>query len=417
MIRTDAAESRPTDRPRATPIAIAAAILFQAPFSSADLLLRDGRTITLPIEVVSIEGVTVRSDAGTRSFGWHEIRAVDGPRSGDAELFMPLADSAWRAGIRLRRGDLDLAAPLYEQLFDQLRAHEGPTALHAAEGTLHTRLAARNLALAVEPWSRIISMISRADPSEQRAAPSEALSALIDPRLLLCPALPPFFTPEQARAVLDQPAISGAVARDEASAPESPGASPTTDPAPLMLAWYRRAATADADRTPAPVASAPASEHPGAKFLADLTLARTSPDPKERAIRRARLELELDPNIDTWREAWSRAAIGLSLIEDGTEESLILGALQLLHIPARFETTQPQLAGLALAHAADALDRAGLAPQATKLRRELRARFPHHPAIAMLPIHGSGPATGSTPAFESPPPIDANPGNPGTTLP
>lgn len=350
--------------------ALAALLVIGAPsVVSADITLRSGQRINEPIEVVSIEGITVRGTV-TRIIGWETIADVTGPHAGSAEHFMPMADLAWRAKIRLDRGDLRLAQPILEELFVQLQHSDGSAALLAAEGLMRSRLAGADLPGAMRPWLQA----ARHRHAGTMMQGEDRATGLLDQATLLCASLPPFLTPEQAREALAQ------LSAEPMRLPSGPASE--------LMAWYRLAAQHDSGIRPsdAPsLRSESVSQHPGIRFTSDLVMARLAGSEQERSFYRNRLRLGLESDLNTWREAWRRAGIGLSYLLESDEDSVMLGVLELLHIPARFGTTQPQLAGLAMAHAAAGLDRLGYETQALKLRDELRSRYPGHPALAMLP--------------------------------
>jgi hypothetical protein len=80
------------------------------------------------------------------------------------------------------------------------------------------------------------------------------------------------------------------------------------------------------------------------------------------------------PPANRWMEAWARAAIGASLLREPGIAERRLGVIELLHVPARFADSTPELAALALAEAARTLDELGDATGAARLRSE-RARL------------------------------------------
>ena len=108
---------------------------------------------------VTEEGVAVVREKGpdgkptkTALVGWDRVREVTGPLAGEAAKFAATADKAWRARVRLERGDWVAAEPLFEELFTTYRDRTGPTALMAAGGLLRCRLARGGQTAAVEPW-------------------------------------------------------------------------------------------------------------------------------------------------------------------------------------------------------------------------------------------------------------------------
>jgi hypothetical protein len=113
--------------------------------------------------------------------------------------------------------------------------------------------------------------------------------------------------------------------------------------------------------------------------------ARTG-DAQSRRAARERLEEFMSSGVETWVEAWCRAAIGRSLVLEDDREQRLLGVVSLLHVPARLDRSHPYLAGLCLAEAALALADLGDAEGAERLRRELGQRYPDHPVLTWAPI-------------------------------
>jgi hypothetical protein len=341
--------------------------------------LRSGERIFEPIELISVEGIVVRGAATTRLIGWERIEGVGGERASDARHFMPMAERAWRARIRLDRGDLALAEPLLAGLFEELRGRDGSVALLSAEGLMRCRLSRADVAGAFLPWLEAVRLRDRGVV----LGGEESDGGLLDRVTLLSPALPPFFTPGQAAGVLDRSRGDGVALRGGSGASGA------------LMDWYVRAASHDAgvmgaaDAAVVDGESDSESGRAGVRFVSDLVLARTAADAAERAFHRNRLRVGLEQDIDTWREAWRRMGLGLSHLAEGDDENALLGVLELLHLPARFGTTQPQLAGLALAHASAALDRLGYGASAARLRDELRENFAGHPALELISV-GSG---------------------------
>ncbi|MBL8746229.1 MAG: hypothetical protein JNK58_07740, partial [Phycisphaerae bacterium] len=70
-------------------------------------------------------------------------------------------------------------------------------------------------------------------------------------------------------------------------------------------------------------------------------------DPAARSAARSQLRETLPASHNTWREAWTRAALGRSYLREKDAEPRTLGLLELLHLPARFANDQPILTSLA----------------------------------------------------------------------
>jgi hypothetical protein len=381
--------ARSTTHARARAGALAMAIVALGASALGDITLRDGKRISDPVVIVGVEGITVGTER-PRLIGWEQIASVDGPASDSAAHYMPMAELVWRAIIRLNRGDLLLARPALEELFAQLEHERGSAALLAAEGLLRCRLAAAELPGALRPWLQAVRHREAKTTPQPPPTPSPTPASLLDAATLLCPALPPFFTPQQAGQALGELGLP---------APTLAKGLPAE-----LAEWYRCAALHDSGVRPVTTPGKPGEAltgHPGAQLIGDLVMARAATTEADRRFYRQRLRQGLDADLNTWREAWRRAGLGLSLLMENDPASVRQGVLELLHLPARFSSTQPQLAGLALAHAAGGLDRLGLHEQAQLLRDELRAQYPMHPALTMLSDHD--PPTLPTPSATDPP--------------
>ena len=126
------------------------ALLSLAPGAAAQVALRGGDTINDPVVSVTIEGVQI-GGASPRLIGWDRVRQVEGEHADAAQAFAELSDVAWRARTRLERGDVTLAQPLFEELFETYDGVDGPTALIVAQGLLQCRLATLAQPAAVAP--------------------------------------------------------------------------------------------------------------------------------------------------------------------------------------------------------------------------------------------------------------------------
>ena len=103
-------------------------------------------------------------------------------------------------------------------------------------------------------------------------------------------------------------------------------------------------------------------------------------DERTRSISRQLLQERLQRESPAWKKAWIHTAIGLSLLEDGDDQSSRLGIVQLLYVPALYAETQPYLAGVCLAEASVRLAEMGRGEAAVKLAGELNAEYSTHAA-------------------------------------
>lgn len=339
--------------------------------------LRGGEVREVEVVRVDERGVRVRSsmetdDAGgdapgvTRTISWHRVKRVMGPRAEDARAYAAIAEDAWRASERLRRGDAPLAEPLFERLDEVYAGVEGPTASVVSEGLLLCRLDRGAWEQAIGPWLDVAASV-RAD--EELAEPPFGRRP-IDEATLLARDLPPMWV---------DPALTEAV---ESAANRRLGAGDEVVAA--LAAWTAAAArferTGDASL---PEMSGDASEHPGVRLMRLVVSARAGDAPR-RSAARSDLARLAQRRTGEWVEAWARAGVGRSLLLEESEEARLDGVLELLHLPARFGDSQPYLAGLALAEAAAELHEQGRGDEARRLRGRLLRHFPGHSAIEWL---------------------------------
>ncbi len=352
------------------------AIIMMAALGPVELRGAGAETIEAPIESVSLAGVQLGPEPG-RLIGWDRVKRVTGDFAHDAEPFVELGELAWRARIRLARGDVSLSRPLFEELFQKVAGVNGPTTLIVAEGLLKCRLSAGSQIGAVAPWLETVRLIdagmgSPADAQgEIRDIDADTLDSFgVDRRWGLAPELPPMFLGGPAVEVMLEP--GGALANEQ----DHEGLA-----AELASVW-RRAALQSVGRAGAATSDL-TTEHPGVRF-AELIVSATQQDERGRRSARTQLLEQLERNLATWREAWSRIAIGRSLLMEPDEDERALGVVHLLHVPARFGSGQPFLVGVALAEASRELDRNGHHTGAALLRAELIARDENHPALRLL---------------------------------
>ncbi|MCA9283224.1 MAG: hypothetical protein KDA30_14420, partial [Phycisphaerales bacterium] len=78
-----------------------------------------------------------------------------------------------------------------------------------------------------------------------------------------------------------------------------------------------------------------------------------------------------------------------SLLLEPDRDLRTQGVIELLHLPARFSDTQPNLAAISIAQAAQALKELGDTDSAEHLTEELRLVWPDHAAIDWLRRHAT----------------------------
>ena len=358
--------------------------------------------------VLGVPGADGSGGKPTLVIGWDRVRAIRGPFDRAAEQWLKPsgpAERAWRARTRLERGDAIAAGPMFETLFQEFRATPGPTAAVIAEGLLRCRLRIGAHVAAIEPWLALLDSTGEGPPRHRPDWASDAgLAPIVDGTTGLVPALPPIFagaSASQVMAGLSLPSLRLDGGADGASA------------AGALAALYVAAAAFEAGETVA--APDALSNDPGVQLVRLIVVARVG-DPGQRDAARRTLETRLPapgaPAQDSaravapWVEAWSRAAIGRSLLREDDAEHKRLGIVELLHLPARFSETHPYLAGLALAEASVALRGLGDDTGADALLKDLMARHPDHPVLLWEPIRSrAGRPLAAAPSPQSSPAV------------
>lgn len=318
--------------------------------SAGVVVLRGGMVVDAPIEEIGSAGVRV-GGGEPRWIGWHRVKRVSGDRSAEASAYVDVADRAWRAVMRLERGDVALAHPAFESLWLRYAGESGPTARAVAEGLASCRLALGDAYGAVGPWLATLGE-------------GEGLSVED-----LRPELPPIFVVGGGSSSADAERAAGWSGH-------------------ALAGWY--AAALDADRS---VPALSASSDEATRFVAALVGAQRGD-----ADAAGELRAVVEGSMGTWREAWSRCALGrYALVRAEDDDDLVSAALMLLHVPARFGATLSGLSAIACADAGGALLGAGRVGEALSLLAEAERLDPGGAAVSALrrAIEGaSSPADG-----------------------
>lgn len=320
----------------------------------AQVTLRGGQTLDDVVQAVSIEGVTV-GEAPSRVLAWDQVREIEGEHADSEAEFADLAEKCWRARTRLARGDVAMAQPLFEELFEIYEGVDGPTALLVAQGLLECRLANLAQPAAVSPWLETLRLM-------RSGAHNASRPSALDPETLLAPNLPPIWLESSAVSAL---ALESYEQHD--------------DPVVRALARLYIDSAGGAHHEP----EGPAANDRAVTLVSNM-VAAASGDAQKRAVARQWLRAGLSNDQGTWREAWRRAALGHSLLLEPDLEDRRSGMVHLLHIPARFANSQRYLTGVAMALVADELRRQGQDAQAARLEIEIREYDAAHPALHWL---------------------------------
>ncbi len=324
------------------------------------LSVLEGRIVAMDETAITIRSAETRA---THTVRWDLVRTVRTERSEPRlEQWLDLGERLWRARTRLERGDVLLAEPLLQELFDEWRGRTDEAALIAAEGLLRCRLARGDQAGGVLPALEVIRL-SRADVSTDAY---RAMPRIVDDRREVIPGLPPRWLAAPGDLVLVGELGSYDARGDQVVAE--------------MAALYRVLAARQVGREldeQERRRSREAVDHPGLELLRAMVEA-DDPDRDRREAARQWIEREL-PDAEGWREAWLRFQLGHTWVnEEGTGRRQ-RGMVQLLHLPARFSGTQPYLSGLAVEQARTTAAALGMDELAERLREQMERDFTHHP--------------------------------------
>jgi hypothetical protein len=338
---------------------------------------------------VSLEGVSVVRERGadgrpskTTLVGWDRVLEVRGALSTDATGFAGIADSAWRARVRLERGDIVAAEPLFEGLFETYRGREGPTAQAVAGGLLRCRVARGSVTASVEPWLAWLWTGGGMPLGETlKESVGAEVTKLVDASTGLMPGLPPMWLASPGVAALGRLEPAGVVGTGGVK------------PAPWQVRsdslrnLYILAASAEMGGVGQAVVMPErgvGANDPGVRLVYDVVKAKIGDAAQRAEARRAlndRLVSVGGQASPAWVEAWCRVAIGRSLLVETNQEDRLMGLASLAYVASRWSPDEVYLAGLATAEMALALSKDGREAQAAALANQAATRFPDHPAL------------------------------------
>jgi hypothetical protein len=310
---------------------------------------------------------------------WDRVAKVDGALAQEALAWSQLAEDAWRARVRMERGDLLGAEPLLEAAFARYEGTQGPTTAMVASALTRCRLMRDARASGVRSW---LALVASGEPEVRfepaSAAGEEAPPAFVDSATALAPDLPPIWLPAPGLRLLA-----------EDGATDTPSADGPSSFAPLARARALRSLYAASAKfelgEPTKLPQRPDSDE-GLQLVWDVVASRAGAD-ADRAASLARLRARaIDPGTPAWIEAWCRVAVGRAMVASPDVAERRAGLVHLAHVPARLAEPAPCLAGLALAEMAVAYAKDGRVAEAARIRARLAERFPEHGALAWPPL-------------------------------
>ncbi|MGQ0628583.1 MAG: hypothetical protein ACT4PL_10845 [Phycisphaerales bacterium] len=395
------------------------ALMLCAGSIDAQVHLRGQRT-AVPGEVTKVgrEGVTITvrtpdaepplPKATTTIISWDKVREVRGDLGAESAPFLAvggLADDLWRVRARLERGDRPGAGPIVDGLMEKSRGLGGPSGVVLAECVMRTRLAEGRMAGAL--WAYFdLSALTMGAPRKERETwrgTEIRLPAVVDVSRGLAPRVAPVFS-----IAAQGPAVRAIAESSEWSRTQGVDAF-TRD----LAATYRSAAmwelaaaeATEPEKTARPALPENSGGDDALALVQDIVRARTG-NAEERAAARGRLRKRIEglasaaegdssaidvPSGARYVEAWCRVGIGRSMLREPGLAERRLAVVELLHLPARFADVTPELAVIALAEGAAALEALGDIAGARRLGDELRVFVGELPTADALDPHAPDP--------------------------
>jgi hypothetical protein len=337
---------------------------FAAGLTAADrIVLRNLKTINDPIIVsMNEDGVAL---TGGQVIGWDDIEriTVSATQQEKADqLLRDLGDHLYRIRQRLNVGDYEGLLPHAEAVYPRYMLRNSKTAYMVKQATMWALLATGRREEAVAPYLGCYEYI-RLMEGRPLTLPGQR-RLVYDKQTGMTPDLQPvWFDPAAAKKVLPQ-------VRQAATAMKNP--------LPLSARiYYASLALAAGERDAANAVlkgvkqGDPISDQLVALVKAQAEVVDGSPGPALSALETSleSFSRENRPAAHYWLGATKVAAP-----EKATQQA---GILQLLHIPAIYGETAPELAGAALYEAMTTLTKLGDEKGAVAIRKELLDKYGH----------------------------------------
>lgn len=330
-----------------------------------------GVPIERQVESVSEAGVVVVDGGKTSLIGLDKVKEVRGEGASKFQPLAELSERLWRARVRLERSDVAGAEGLLESVAPGYALMEGPTAAVVHVGLMRCRIERGAYAAAITPWLYAVAAGDSVDHASSILRSDRQDAILIDRDTGLAPSLAPIF--------IDLPSTRALVKSDWPHLGERKDGSKDVERALALSAWYHAAASCEVDR----ICEAPptlGTSDRGMLLVRDIVLSRIG-DESVRASSRNALKIKGQESQSAWIKVWATVAIGRSLLREADEESRLLGVSVLLEVPSIQAGVLPELTGIALIEASDALSELGDQSGAERLRAELRDLLPDHGGI------------------------------------
>lgn len=348
------------------------------------LVMRSGieQPVGRPV-ALGVEGMTVEQGEGVAArrilVGLDRIAQAPTAFARSFEPLRGISERAWRARIRLERGDLVGAEPLLEDLAREIGGTRGATAELVHRGLLACRLARGVYTGALGSY---IQWRLAAEGMSEDSTSGAGLEAAIDSTTRLAPQLPPMWIDGPATQAFARSAIQAGNGANGAAA-----ALARLYEAAAKIASGEAVAGAWDPLAPGVGVGSAAIGDEGVSLVRDIVAARLGDEATRRKARNDLLQRRAT-SIPAWQHAWILTGVGQSLVRESDLEMRLRGVAMLLEVPARFEDACPYLTGLAMAEAAVTVGNLGDVASALRIRSDLASRWPGHVALDLSALRG-----------------------------
>lgn len=275
----------------------------------------------------------IQGDVLPLQIAWYDIRDLEPTPVGYAE-FRTLAQDAWRARLRIERGDFTSAETVYARLAEIYLWKQGPESADVSLGLMRCRLDRDDRAAAVLPF---LSWLGTQSTDSISSLSQSELYNGFDSEYRLMIHLPPVFgLKDRISAIESIPEMDSKSLHQQAffklyqlaySIEEH-----KTENAELKLDEIDRLVIGRSNRDS------------GFEFMREMVTAQVHPSLQKRNAARGTLNRKIKSQSGTWIEMWARLGLGVSLLSEESVESNEQGVIELIHVIVRFQSFSPSLA-------------------------------------------------------------------------
>ncbi len=346
------------------------------------IVLRDTKVVNGTVTALSPDGIAMNIGGNPTMLGWDEVEAGKvGKQDEFDKLLKKIGDPLFRTRQRLKTGDYRELLEPTDKLFPTFAERNSPVADTICLATAFARLANNQREAAVEPFLCVLANRSRPEfKPDSRFAALNSRNLTPDARSGVWLELPPVW--------FDSAAAKAALPRVEARLKSWPGGKPTF--AANLYAFTLALAAGDADAARRFESSL--RESPVAADWVLVVDAQREIEEKRIGEACGRLEAKLDSLPEPVRiigTYW----VGMANLASADAEVRKRGVVWMLHLPAKYATTCPDLAAAGLYFASKALDELKDARGAVTLRGELLIGFRQTYHAAKLTAETAPPKT------------------------